>query len=92
MSTSRFLLVAAGLLALPVANATAQQNNPSGNGGSMMMKSTGSSGQSSASKSNMAGDAMKTTNNGYEKKQAVSGSGEGAVGNHAATGSSGKQQ
>jgi hypothetical protein len=90
MSISRFFLVTAGLLAFSVAGATAQQNNPAGEGGSAM-KSTGPSGQSGAMKSSMAGDAMKSTNNGYEKKQPVSGTGGGAQGNHASTGPSAKQ-
>jgi hypothetical protein len=87
MSISRFFLIAAGLLAFSAVGATAQQNNPSGEGGSAM-KSTGPSGQSGAMKSSMSGDSMKSTNNGYEKKQAVSGPAEG---NHASTGPSGKQ-
>ncbi len=80
MRQSRFFMTATGLLAFSVVSATAQPDSSSTDRNATM-RSGKTSGQNS-------GDSMKSTNNGYEQKQ--DGSGQGAVGNQAATGSAGK--
>lgn len=67
MRKSRFLMTAAGLLALSVVSATAQPNSSSTDRNATM-KSGKTSEQSN-------GNSMKSTKNGYEQKQDVSGSG-----------------
>jgi hypothetical protein len=82
MRQSRFFMTVAGLIAFSVVSATAQPNSSSTDRNAMMR-----SGKTSEQNN---GDSMKSTNNGYEQKQDVSGSGQGAVSNQAATGSAGK--
>ncbi len=84
VSISRSMLLAASLVAFPLAGAMAQHNS-SGDG-----KSTGPSSASATGNktvlSNNGGDAMKSTTPGYESKHAVS----GAVGNSPENAANGK--
>jgi hypothetical protein len=88
VSISRSMLLAASLLAFPLAGAMAQHDS-SGEG-----KSTGPSPSSGNGNktvlSNNGGDAMKSTAPGYESKSAVSDGVANSPGN-AASGKSGKQ-
>jgi hypothetical protein len=94
ISISRFMLLAASLLAFPVAGAMAQQQTGGGNGGSSMsgssMKSTNTPESKQANPSATHGNAMKSASPGYEHKSDVS-NGSKAAGN-AAAGQSTKPQ
>jgi hypothetical protein len=86
ISISRSLLLAAGLLAFPLAGAVAQAVDTG--------KSTGPSSATAGDKKPVAsengGAAMKSTTPGYESKSAVDG-GVGQSPRNAATGESGKK-
>ena len=87
MTISRSILLAAGLLAFPLAGAVAQAVDTG--------KSTGPSSATSSDKkpgaSENGGAAMKSTGSGYENKSEVAG-GVGKSPGNAATGQSGKTQ
>jgi hypothetical protein len=85
ISISRSLLLAAGLLAFPLAGAVAQAVDT----GKSTGPSSATAGDKSAASKN--GDAMKSTAPGYQNKSDVSGGVGKSPGNAAATGQSGKQ-
>jgi hypothetical protein len=95
VSISRSMLLAASLLAFPLAGVMAQQVDTSGEG-----KSTGPSSASGGMKGGDAmksggamkgGDAMKSATPGYQSKSGVS-DGVGSSPGNAASGTSAKQQ
>ena len=86
-SISRSMLLAAGLLAFPLAGAVAQAVDT----GKSTGPSSASAGDKSVDSKKDGGAAMKSTGSGYENKSEVSGGVGKSPGNAAATGQSGKK-
>jgi len=94
ISISRSMLLAAGLLAFPMAGAIAQQNNPSATGSTLKSTTPGNpaDARSSATTSGPSGGAtLKTETKGDTGKKAVDESHSSQPASGESTGPSGKQ-
>jgi hypothetical protein len=99
ISVSRSIVLAVGLLAFPLAGATAQHSSEK-DGAAMRSTSQGDTGKSTGPSAATGGDskmggasgdtAMKNTGPGYESASAVNGA-DGRSSGNAATGQSGKK-